>query len=84
MHTSASKGHNLSVLANAAVHSKETEFEEIEDDTLLANFIWKPWKKKEESSASKDLVEGSDVDMVQSPFRYGTESPATLVKEKEA
>ena len=36
VHTSASEGHNLSVLVEAAVHSKEAE---IEDDALLANFI---------------------------------------------
>lgn len=69
VHTSASEGHNLSFLANAMTHSKEIEFEEIEGDAFPANFILKPQKKKEESSVSNNLVEGSDDDMAQSPFR---------------
>lgn len=63
VHISASEGHNFSVLVDAEIHYKEIEFEEIEDDVLLANIIQKPQKKKEETSERNNLVEGLDDDM---------------------
>jgi len=55
---------NLSVLVNAV------KFAEVEDDTLLVDFIKNPWKRNKEYGAGKEPQSHQDV-----------EFPSALVQE---
>ena len=53
----------MSVLADAK------KFVEVKDDTLLANFIKRPWKKNEESGACKEPQSPQDVESPSAPMQ---------------